>query len=831
MRNLSNRSRRLLAGTALCMVVMAPAAVWAQGAAADEAQIAEIIVTAQKREQSVRDVPIAVTALSQDMIQANRIASVADLSGMAPGVQVRPTAGGTQLPSFTIRGAVSYGVVPGSDKQVSMYLDGVYISSPRGSIFELPDTQRIEILRGPQGTLFGRNATAGAVSIVTRDPTGEMGINAGFTYGNLDRYRMQVSVNTPQVGPFSAYLTYAHHEHRGDIRNANADQVWDRSRSSSDIGVLRSPKWLGSKNADSWFAAVKFEPSDSFQTVYKFDRTVDHGTPQGTAFVGYNKAHSAALTGSLVEALINSQPTPVYTWTDGKRPSIVNNGFAVPSEQKVSGHNLTSTLRLTDNLSIKNIFAYRKTYMFAAVPFDGLSGLTFTQQALIPYATFLAFSANPALAAPNADPAARAAAIQAIATPLAARIGQPFVLISGQNETFSSQYSDELQINYDSSLLTLTAGALWFKSKDRTGGPRGMQGTLSFAIVPSGTIPLGTEGVSVNRATSLAAYAQAELHVSPQVDIIAGARITRDKKSGEFIYGTAPALTTVPFTYRHTRPNYLIGVNYKPNYDVLLYGKFSTAFVSGGSAGGIAFEPETAESWEAGVKASLLGNRLQTNLAVYTVTYKNFQAAQSTTTFGSLVDQISGIPGYSRVLGQFVLNQGGPVKNTGFEFDFMAAPVRGITTGGSLSHSKTTFHDVLPILITANGGGFLPTLRPSWTAGLWGQYESPAFAGSDTRLVLRADANWRSKQRMDTNPNRDVPAYAVLEFAPAAWTVNARAAIKDIELGEVTAELAVWGRNLTNDRSRTFQLINSNFQAAANFVPARTYGVDLNVEF
>jgi iron complex outermembrane receptor protein len=103
----------------------------AQDAAADDTKLEQIVVTAQKREQNLQDVPIAVTALSQNALQANRVTNVNDLSGLAPGVQVRAAAGGSQLASFTIRGAVSYGVVPGSDKEVSIYLDGGIAESGR----------------------------------------------------------------------------------------------------------------------------------------------------------------------------------------------------------------------------------------------------------------------------------------------------------------------------------------------------------------------------------------------------------------------------------------------------------------------------------------------------------------------------------------------------------------------------------------------------------------------------------------------------------------------------------------------------------------------------
>lgn len=163
----------------LCGCRVAALTCFSNAAGAQEAEagqkLQDIVVTAQKREKNLQNVPVAITALSTDTLRANRITDVGQLSGLAPNLTARVSAGGSNIASFTMRGVTSYGSVPGSDKEISIYLDGVYISTAWASLFELPDVQRIEVLRGPQGTLFGRNATAGAISIVTRDPTGKLG--------------------------------------------------------------------------------------------------------------------------------------------------------------------------------------------------------------------------------------------------------------------------------------------------------------------------------------------------------------------------------------------------------------------------------------------------------------------------------------------------------------------------------------------------------------------------------------------------------------------------------------------------------------------------------
>ena len=816
----------LLLSTMLGAAILSPTQALAQSAD-DTVGLQDIIVTAQKREQSVQDVPIAVTALSSETLQANRVMNVVDLSGLAPGVTVRPSAGGSSIASFSVRGAVSYGVVPGSDKQVSVYLDGVYISSPRGSIFDLPDVERLEMLRGPQGTLFGRNATAGAVSISTRDPSGEVGVKASASYGNRDYFRFRTSVELPQVGPFSGYLSYVHEERRGEIENAGAGAIWNRTASLSPqiARVERSPRYLNDKNSDSWFAALKFESGD-FVTTYKYDRNQARNTPDGTGLLAVNT--SVPLLGSFLNTLINTQATPVQFARNGDRPNVVSNSFAIPSTQKVEGHSLTSTYQATDHLSFKNILAYRNSYVFGAAPIDGVSALTLTPQSLVPYATFVAFSRTPALA--TASQAVQGAAIQATATALAPLVGSPFLGIASAAQSRSQQWSDELQVNYNSDFLTATVGAMWFHSKDWT-AEHHLQNTISFAPVPGGVLTRQNIGETYNAATSLAAYAQLEFHLTPQLDVVLGGRITQDKKSGSLLTGaTEASLRTIAFTYKKTKPNYLIGVNYKPVDDVLLYAKYSTAFVSGGSVAGIPFEPETVRSVEGGVKAEVFDRKLRANLAVYYADYKNVQTAQSATNFTALITQVTGDATLAQSVGTIVVPSGG-VKAKGFELDLTAAPLRGLTFGGGLGYTDTSFNNLNAVIVAASLGKYQPTLRPKWNGTVWAQYDTQPLTG-DAYLSFRADGIWQSDMQMAENPDR--PIYKINPAGisqPAYWVVNGRVSLRDLDLGGVKTELAVWGRNLNNAKARSFELNLNDIFLSANYIPARSYGLDLTIQF
>src|SRR5438128_1193532 len=166
-------TRQLAVRTSAVALLCVAAA--SQAAAAETSRLEEIVVTAQKREQRLQEVPAAVTALSKDALTANRVTSIMDLNSLVPNLRARVQPGGTNLGNYTMRGLVATGSVTGSDKGVAIYLDGVYLGAGSGSLYELADLERVEVLRGPQGTLFGRNSNGGAISFVTAEPRGTFG--------------------------------------------------------------------------------------------------------------------------------------------------------------------------------------------------------------------------------------------------------------------------------------------------------------------------------------------------------------------------------------------------------------------------------------------------------------------------------------------------------------------------------------------------------------------------------------------------------------------------------------------------------------------------------
>ncbi len=795
----------LKAGTALFLAIAATASLTAP-ATAQEAEteysgLGEIIVTAQKRAQNIQDVPIAITAITGDTLAANRIVSVGDLSSMAPGMTVSEGIGGNKLPSFSMRGAVSFGVVPGTDKQISTYIDGVYLSAGRGGMFNLPNLEAIEILRGPQGTLFGRNATGGAISIRTRDPDGEFGVKVSGTVGNQNEYGFKLGVDLPQVGPFSAYVSYVRDHRRGDVRNIGTLWNWDRTASAVKINraVERSAAYLGSTDSHSAFAAVKFETGD-FTTVYKFDWNKDDYSAQANLMTGVNTAFPGV--GPFLGALTTSQSFPVIIATDAKRPKYANNTRTVPAKGRASGHSVTSTLGVSDRISLKNIFAYRVTKNFAASSVSGIDGLPITAQAA------------PLLGLP------------------ASLVGQPFVGVGTQANYRSRQISNEFQINYDSDFLTAVAGGLYFLGKDNENDSL-LQPSTRFSPVVGGIITPMNIGRSFNRGESLAGYGQFEVHLTPQFDLILGGRVTRDNKSGHLDTGaTIPTIQRISFENKDTRFTYLLGANYKPNRDTLLYGKYSTAFVSGGTVAGIPFAAETVKSFEVGAKVDLFDRRLRTNIALYHAKYDNVQYSAGSSTFADLITQLTGDPTRASKIQSFILNPGTPLIAKGIELDITAAPTRGLTFGGTLGYTDAKYDkpaDILQPLLATNGGQFLLISRPKWVGSVFFQYDTPQVI--DTGYVsFRIDTSFQSRKRLLTNPDV-IGAYAhPARYQDSYATLNGRIALRDLSLGGAKAEFALWGKNITNQRAMS-SAYDVRFAAVANFIKARAYGFDVTFEY
>jgi iron complex outermembrane receptor protein len=748
----------LLAGAAL---MATPASAQDDGGP----QLEEIVVTAQKREQNLQDVPVAVTALSESTIQTNRIVDVRDLSAMAPNLTVRVSSGGSSLPTYSMRGLVTGGGALGADRGISVYIDGVYVQAGSGSIFQFADLERIEVLRGPQGTLFGRNATGGAISILTRGPTGEFGVRQELSYGNYDQLRTKTRLDLPRMGPFSAAVTFVHSERDGDIRNLGAGTFWNYG--AAGLGLRVSPKRLGDSNVNAVLASAKLD-LDRFDVTYKYDYAQDHYTPEGQG-VAYLDLVAPSIAG-----IVRGQPNPaILTPVTNQRPDAVNNWYATPSYVESWGHSLTANVRINDDISLKNILSVRKSAVSTTYQLDGLGGL---------------------------------------------RVGgAPFLLLANTGEQSDRQWSNEVQLNWNHKLFALTTGYIHFENKSIGGGFEGVANAVAFSAVPNFVVAAFPNRHSEVKLKSDAVFAQLEGHVTSQIDLIGGWRLTKDRKDG--VDRTVVGLNQ-PIRYRKSRPTYLAGINFRPVDGVLTYAKYSTGYISGGFLASRAYQPELAKAYEAGVKADLFDRRLRTNLALFRVKYSDLQL----TTSGANLTP----PNPAGV----VLVNAADAKAKGFEWENTFVPVEGLTFGASVGYTDFKYTRVDRVIGTLQN--YLPINRPKWTGVLSGQYESgEIFSGG--HALVRVDANYRGKTLLGYTRIGGNPAALDALTTDNSWVVNARAALVDMDVRGANVQVALWARNLfdnkdlTNASSLNLGAIGSVFPGS--YERARTYGVDLIMAF
>jgi iron complex outermembrane receptor protein len=208
---------------ALCVTgstLTMPALAWSQAAApaTEGATLEEITVTAQKRTQNVQDVPIAITAFSEESLRAKGITDLHGLSALIPNVnldQGSPFSGSNSVLSASIRGIGQDDFAFNLDPGVGVYVDGVYFARTVGANQNLMDVDHIEVLKGPQGTLFGRNTIGGAISIVTRTPGDEFGVQGQVTGGSYNRRDVSVMADIPLAANVLSTVTFSSRDQDG----------------------------------------------------------------------------------------------------------------------------------------------------------------------------------------------------------------------------------------------------------------------------------------------------------------------------------------------------------------------------------------------------------------------------------------------------------------------------------------------------------------------------------------------------------------------------------------------------------------------------------------
>jgi iron complex outermembrane receptor protein len=254
----------LLAGTSLAATAAGAQTAAPAMAAADENGFEEIIVTAQKRGENLQRIPLAISAIPAAKLDLIGVTDVKDLSALAPNLSISGGTTNAAAAVITIRGIpTAADETQGYDSPIGLYLDGVYLARSSAASFEVAEIERVEVLRGPQGTLFGRNTTGGAVNFITKLPDDEFGLKVRGGYGNYNQWTGRVVLNTGKLGDaLSATLSYLHKQRDGVVDNLL------EPRNSRDPGGY---------NTDAFRFAVKIEPSDTVTITNIFDYTVIDG--------------------------------------------------------------------------------------------------------------------------------------------------------------------------------------------------------------------------------------------------------------------------------------------------------------------------------------------------------------------------------------------------------------------------------------------------------------------------------------------------------------------------------------------------------------------------
>lgn len=554
----------LKAGVSAVALAAFPLAAFAEDTAPGGG-LEEIVVTAQKREESLQDVPVAVTAVSQEQIDNLQVRSFTNLAGIAPNLSLVSSVSGSD-PIINMRGIIGGNATNGTDSAIAMYIDGVYLARTTGASFDVADLQRVEVLRGPQGTLYGKNSTGGAVNFITANPKGELYARLEGTVGNLDRRRVKVRVDTPTFHGFSFSGAYLHDEQDGWVDNLSAGTTWDFSAANRFFkGKRTSPKTLGAFNSEAGFFAAHYEPDDGNVKVdYKFDITSSRKTNQAQqVLVDY--------VGIVPAAQVST-----------KRLDAVSMPWTTPEELETFGHSLTVSAQLAEGFTFKSITGYRGSTDSYSNDVAGSGGIV-----------------------PGAG---------------------EFAITNILAYEKTRQFSQEVQFNYLSTRLDLIGGIYYFHERTTSTAPVYIFQFVPFTLPNRTTIVPTVDGDVTANNESLSGYMQATAHITSRLDLTGGIRYTKDSRASDE-RGAFLGVPNNDFAQDFNRVDWAANLSFRPTDDLTVYVKAGSGYLSGGVFGGFGFKPETVIQYEGGVKADLLDRRLRVNLAAFHTDYKDLQVA------------------------------------------------------------------------------------------------------------------------------------------------------------------------------------------------------------
>jgi len=780
---------------------------WSGLALADEAAarpttLGEVLVTARRVNENVQTTPVSVSAVSLQQIQDLNITRLENIQKLAPNLTVVANGPSSVAPMLYLRGIGSPSVALYSEPPVALYVDGVYTPRPTSAAFDIPDMHNIEVLRGPQGTLFGRNTTGGAILITTEAPRHELGGTLSGSYGSDNDVLGSLVVHTGDIGPggkLRAKVVLQDHERDGWVKFPN----------------LPKEQWGGSLHAKSAGLTVAAD-------------IADHLSAEGS--LNYSSLRSAVGFQTLAanaNAILYFNQSPSF----GGPPLIIG---TTPQDLVYRDPRL-----LKNQASIRN-FGDRLTLTWdggEALQLKSITGYSWIHQDLTGQ-----LGGSSVLGRVNILGVTTIAPIMTHVTPT-----EP----GRQN-----QFSQEFNLTGTQGDFSYVAGLYYFHEKvSETVRTLQMNTPTSAAFVATVT----DRSVSYGEATkSYAGYGQISYkphQFDDKLELTAGVRWTKDKKtliSETAATSSATGLTTITGTSTATglpaagltgiqpstaaddwtNTGWSASVSYQVLPSIYTFFRASSAFRSGGfnaiSTNSPGYGPEKAVSYEGGVKSEWFDKRLRINASGFHTNYTDLQ-----------ITQFIGPPRNTT----FITNAGS-AKYDGYEVEAQAILGGGFSADANYGYTFPKFKEYLI------GASPLPALcattplDPSCFQNVAGvarhsflskqsihvgvQYESPP-TGIGV-VTLRSDFSYKSSFLFSSldllSPNNTKVRSGIDR------NLSARIILSEIPTGHdnLKVKLQVFGDNLTNNR---FIVEAVDFSTTMNgiFNRPRNYGVILTAEF
>lgn len=647
---------------------------------ADDSGLTEIVVTAERRAESSQKVPLAIQSISGETLAKTGYTSVTDLQYTMPGVQYDPTQGA----AFQIRGVGSTSFDFSNAKSVSVVVDDVVMDGQRANgLTGLVDVERIDVLMGPQGTLFGKNATSGVIAVTTGKPRiGDTSVQASASFGEHDERILNGTVNIP-LGPIAA------------LRVSGFDQAYDGF--GRNVTLNRK---VGSQHEYGGRAKLYLEPSDRFNLMLSGDYAYHWDSSVRTPVSG----QPAAVTAILNELGVFPGPQSADT-ADSSFGQITTEEW---------GTSLRVNAKLGD-LDLTSISAYRRTR------YDNATPANLTPTDLYSYVTFNngyldteKLSQEVHLASPTGgfvewlvggfynDLRARQVQLQwgTLGTPLYNN-GVPTPTLFALTGA-----------------IGVNANASRFDAQNETMAGFGQ---LKFNFTDRLSLTLGGRYTHDNNSQSLDFVTVDPVPIAGYTPIFVGSSaapvIDYGKVSGD------------NFSYR-------IAPQFQMTDNIMLYASYSTGYKPAGIAfvgnNYAPYRDETVKAWEAGIKSEWFGRRLRVNVDIFRSDFKDFQA----TILTKIPDGNGGL------LDATVIGNAGGLRTQGVEGNVAVQPVRGLTLSGALSYTDAKFTDYVYNATTDYTGSRL-TNSPKWSGTAAIDYETEFGSGFGVRA--HADYAYRSE--------------------------------------------------------------------------------------